>query len=76
MDIEVLNQQDLKDIFGIGSRRLYALIKQGMPHIKMGGKYVFLRTSIMTWLKAQERPTKPPEVKQEDKPDKKLAMPR
>ena len=72
MDNEVLNQQDLKEIFGIGSRRLYALIKQGMPHIKMGGKYVFLRTSIMTWLKAQEKPTKLPDVKE----DKKLAIPR
>ena len=76
MDREVLNQQDLKDIFGIGNRRLYALIKQGMPNIKMGGKYVFLRTSIMTWLKSQEKPSKPPVIKQEVEPDKKLVMPR
>ena len=78
-DKAVLNRKDLKELLGVKNLRLKALIGQGLPHIKLNserGCYVFLKKSVISWLKTLEQPKKPTETKQEDKPDKRLAMPR
>ena len=75
----VLNRRDLKELLGVKNLRLKALIGQGLPYIKLNserGCYVFLKASVIAWLKSLEQNNLPPKDKQEDKPDKKLAMPR
>jgi hypothetical protein len=65
MDDELLSQQDLKMLLGISSKRVSMLIKKGLPYIDVGEKRLFLRDSVLHWLKSQELP----------KQEKKLAQP-
>lgn len=74
-DKAVLNRADLKELLGAKNLRLKALIEQGLPHIKLNagrGCYVFLRTSVISWLKSLEQPKV--EAKK-DKPVKTLIKP-
>ena len=75
MEETVLNRQDLKELLGVKNLRLKALIAQGLPFIKLNserGCHVFLRSSVLSWLKAIEEPKSEPK-KKEDPPKVRLA---
>ena len=59
MTDEILTRQDLKELLGIKNLRLQSLIAQGLPFIKINserGTYVFLKSSVISWLKELESP--------------------
>jgi hypothetical protein len=76
---EILNAEEVRNLLGIGKHKLTLLCKQGLPHIKLGKTRktitrVFLRRSLIDYLKSLEQPKLPePEVKPKEKP--KLAQP-
>lgn len=77
----VLNRQDLKELLGVKNLRLRALISQGLPHIKLNaerGCFVFLKSSVLIWLKSMEQNSiYRPHVKEVETDSKvKLAMPK
>ena len=61
-----IGKKELKKLLGISSKRITLLIKEGMPFIQIGEKRLFLKDSVLRWLKSQELPTPP---------EKKLAQP-
>ena len=73
-DKAILNRADLKELLGVKNLRLKALIEQGLPYIKLNaerGCYVFLKSSVISWLKSMEQP----EVEKDNKPAKTLIKP-
>jgi predicted DNA-binding transcriptional regulator AlpA len=53
---EVLSFEDLMKLLNISSNKLTRLIKQELPYISLGaGRKVFLKSSILQWLKNREK---------------------
>ena len=55
---EILNTKDLKELLNITGNKLTRLTKQGLPFVSLGGggeRKVFLRDSLLQWLKSQEK---------------------
>jgi len=53
----ILNSKDLAKLLNISGNKLTRLIKEGMPHISLGGddRKVFLKGSVLQWLKNREK---------------------
>ncbi len=69
----VLTRADLKILLGVRNLRLKALIEQGLPFIKINaerGSMVFLKSSVLTWLKSLEEPKKIESPPQKEVPQK------
>jgi hypothetical protein len=67
MEETVLNRQDLKELLGVKNLRLKALIAQGLPHITLNagrGSVVFLKSSVLAWLKSLELPKSEPKQRE------------
>jgi len=56
---EVMSVQEAADFLHIGLRTLQRLVeRRDVPHVRIGRKLLFLRGSLMDWLKdLQTRPT-------------------
>ena len=77
----VLNRRDLKELLGVKNLRLRLLITQGLPYIVINserGTYVFLKSSVLAWLKSMEQNSIPARQAKEVESDSKikLAMPK
>ena len=77
----VLTRRDLKELFGVKNLRLKLLIAQGLPYIVINserGAYVFLKSSVLAWLKSIEQNSIPTRQAKEAETDSKvkLAMPK
>lgn len=79
-DKTVLNRRDLKELLGVKNLRLRRLIAQGLPYIVINserGAYVFLRSSILAWLKSMEQNSPVKQVKEVESDSRvRLAMPK
>ena len=54
---EILNSKDLAKLLNISSNRLTRLVKRDLPYVPLGGETkVFLKDSVLQWLKSQELP--------------------
>lgn len=51
---EVLSFKDLTKLLNITSNKLTRLTKQGLPSVSLGENKVFLKDSILHWLKDKE----------------------
>ena len=47
----MLNKNQLAVKLSVHANTVYNLIKEGMPHIKIGKKYRFDYEEVLTWLK-------------------------
>jgi len=53
---EILSSKDLSKLLNITTNKLTRLIKKELPYISLGaGRKVFLKSSILQWLKNQEK---------------------
>ena len=53
---EILNFKDLTKLLNISSNKLTRLTRQGLPCVSLGGgRKVFLKESILQWLKNKEK---------------------
>ena len=53
---EVLSFNDLMKLLNISNNKLTRLTKQGLPCVSLGGgRRVFLKGSILQWLKNREK---------------------
>ena len=53
---EVLSFEDLMKLLNISSNKLTRLTGQGLPSVSLGGgRMVFLKGSILQWLKNREK---------------------
>jgi len=53
----ILNSKELAKLLNITGNKLTRLMKEGMPHICLGGddRIVFLKGSVLEWLKNREK---------------------
>lgn len=53
---EVLSFEDLRKLLNISKNKLTRLTKQGLPYTSLGaGRKIFLKASILQWLKNREK---------------------
>ena len=53
---EVLSFNDLMKLLNISGNKLTRLTRQGLPFVSLGaGRKIFLRDSILQWLKNREK---------------------
>ena len=52
---EVLSFKDLTKLLNINSDKLTSLTKEGLHDIRLGDRKVFLKESILQWLKNPEK---------------------
>ena len=53
---EILSSKDLAKLLNISSNKLTRLTKEGLPCIKLrGDKRLFLKDSILQWLRNREK---------------------
>ena len=52
---EVLSFKDLTKLLNISNNKLTRLTKQGLPFVDLGARKVFLKSSILQWLKNREK---------------------
>ena len=53
---EILSFKDLMKLLNITSNKLTRLTKQGLPYVPLGGEIkIFLRSSVLQWLKNREK---------------------
>ena len=55
---EILSFKDLTKLLNITSNKLTRLTKQGLPCVSLGDRKVFLKGSILQWLKDKEKAEK------------------
>ena len=53
----ILNSKELAKLLNISGNKLTRLLKEGMPHICLGGdgRVVFLKGSVIQWLRNREK---------------------
>jgi phage terminase Nu1 subunit (DNA packaging protein) len=53
----ILNSKELAKLLNISGNKLTRLLKEGMPHVCLGGddRNVFLKGSVLQWLKNREK---------------------
>ena len=53
---EILSFKDLTKLLNISSNKFTRLTRQGLPFVSLGGgRRVFLKSSILQWLKNREK---------------------
>ena len=53
---EILTFEDLLKLLNISSNRLTRLTKKGLPYVSLGGETrIFLKSSVLQWLKNKEK---------------------
>ena len=52
---EILSSKELAKILDISGNKLTRLTKQGLPYVRLGDRKVFLKNSILEWLKNREK---------------------
>lgn len=56
MEKMVVNRMELSQVTGLSPWTLWRLTKEGkLPHIKIGGKYMYRLESIKAWMDNQEK---------------------
>ena len=53
----ILNSKELAKLLNISGNKLTRLLKEGMPHVCLGGddRVVFLKGSVIEWLRNREK---------------------
>ena len=53
---EILSSKDLMKLLNVSSNKLTRLVKRGLPCVSLSGETkVFLRSSVLQWLKNAEK---------------------
>ena len=70
----VMNRADLKVFLGAKNLGLKHLVAQGLPYIRINAgrvSYIFIRSSVLSWLKTLEQNTPQPKNKPVKPPERK-----
>lgn len=53
MDAEYLTKQEVAEYMRVSPATLDRLLRQGLPHIKLGRRVLFQKCHVDTWLKSK-----------------------
>lgn len=52
---DVLTVRQAAEYLAVSRTQVYRLLDQGLPSVHLGGRHVFLRSSLMEWMERRER---------------------
>jgi phage terminase Nu1 subunit (DNA packaging protein) len=55
---DVISSVDLATLLGMNMTEIPSLIEQGLPYVQVSNKRLFLKSSVISWLRQRELPSK------------------